>query len=460
MFKFKSLAVIAACAAAMVLVSCEKEKEFPITPGETQLTTTAEGGEISLSVICEQSDWQWSFAEEDASQWCTGKKDKDKLVLTVAPNYTGKDRSLTIILSSSNSSAEVVLTQGSSVTFYKVAVPDFSNMDAADNVGKSLVYEVSDKDGKVIGVLCNEYIPAFSNSNRATVFYPAVASTDGQSHIQAEGKVLDNWGSVTWDAAKGSCTYSAGSASKPAAELYLMNGKEPKEEPFQNASIQDATLKEVTITDKAGKVYPVTKVGTQYWMRGNLAATTYSDGSAIATGLTKDDWKAATSGACCITGYEDAADASDKAKEYLAKYGILYNWYAVSDAKGIAPEGSHVPSYDEWNQYYQFVGGSKALGNNGPKYLKLSGMQALFAGARDLNGKFVDRGDYGYWWSSSKYTGEDAAANPDHASHALLGYSFDEETYDEYYFFTPNGYAPYREAYSLRLVVDYISFSK
>ena len=57
MFKFKSLAVIAACAAAMVLVSCEKEKEFPITPGETQLTTTAEGGEISLSVICEQSDW-------------------------------------------------------------------------------------------------------------------------------------------------------------------------------------------------------------------------------------------------------------------------------------------------------------------------------------------------------------------------------------------------------------------
>ena len=73
----------------------------------------------------------------------------------------------------------MVLTQGSSVTFYKVAVPDFSNMDAADNVGKSLVYEVSDKDGKVIGVLCNEYIPTFSNSNRATVFYPVAASTDG-----------------------------------------------------------------------------------------------------------------------------------------------------------------------------------------------------------------------------------------------------------------------------------------
>lgn len=56
MFKFKSLAVIAACAAAMVLASCEKKEDFPITPGETLLTTTAEGGEVSLSVICEQSD--------------------------------------------------------------------------------------------------------------------------------------------------------------------------------------------------------------------------------------------------------------------------------------------------------------------------------------------------------------------------------------------------------------------
>ena len=63
MFKFKSLAVIAACAAAMALASCEKKEDFPITPGETLLTTTAEGGEVSLSVICEQSDWQWSFVE-------------------------------------------------------------------------------------------------------------------------------------------------------------------------------------------------------------------------------------------------------------------------------------------------------------------------------------------------------------------------------------------------------------
>ena len=68
----------------------------------------------------------------------------------------------------------------------------------------------------------------------------------------------------------------------------------------------------------------------------------------------------------------------------VPKVLVPYCGFDMLDDKGIAPEGSHVPSYDEWNQYYQFVGGSKTLGNNGPKYLKLSGMQALFAAAHTI----------------------------------------------------------------------------
>ena len=43
---------------------------------------------------------------------------------------------------------------------------------------------------------------------------------------------------------------------------------------------------------------------------------------------------------------------------------------------------------------------------------------------------------------------------PNHANHAMLGVTFDEDTYDEIDFFTVWGYAPYREAYSVRLVLD------
>jgi len=35
-------------------------------------------------------------------------------------------------------------------------------------------------------------------------------------------------------------------------------------------------------------------------------------------------------------------------KPFLFKYNHLYNWYAVSDTRGIAPAGWHLPSDDEW----------------------------------------------------------------------------------------------------------------
>src|SRR6185436_8282415 len=30
-------------------------------------------------------------------------------------------------------------------------------------------------------------------------------------------------------------------------------------------------------------------------------------------------------------------------------FGKLYNWYAVTDPRGLAPEGWHVPTLDEWH---------------------------------------------------------------------------------------------------------------
>lgn len=38
------------------------------------------------------------------------------------------------------------------------------------------------------------------------------------------------------------------------------------------------------------------------------------------------------------------------------KYGKLYNWYAVNDERGIAPEGWHVASNDEWKQLEMYIG--------------------------------------------------------------------------------------------------------
>jgi hypothetical protein len=40
------------------------------------------------------------------------------------------------------------------------------------------------------------------------------------------------------------------------------------------------------------------------------------------------------------------------------KYGKLYNWYAVSDPRGLCPVGWHVPSEDEWTELTDALGGN------------------------------------------------------------------------------------------------------
>lgn len=342
-------------------------------------------------------------------------------------------------------SRSVSVTQSAAPQAIRLSVPDFSNSDTAEGQANSLVYDVK-VGGKAVARICNEYVPDYSNKTRATVVYPV----NGGVIDYASGFVADNGGTLVWNGE--SYTYSAGTKDA-LKELFIIDNQIFPEAAAYSV-INDAELEQFVLSDNAGTKYPLVKVGTQYWMRGNLSTKSYVDGTPIPTNLSAADWAATTAGACCISDYADANDASETALKYIKKYGVLYNWYAVTDSRGLAPEGSHVPSVDEWGTYYEFVGGQKTFGAAGSSYLKRSGMIALYPGTRDLKGKFCDRSEYGYWWSASKYSGEDAGQYPNHANHAMLGVTFDEDTYDEIDFFTVWGYAPYREAYSVRLVLD------
>ncbi|MFM7771062.1 MAG: fibrobacter succinogenes major paralogous domain-containing protein, partial [Bacteroidota bacterium] len=44
------------------------------------------------------------------------------------------------------------------------------------------------------------------------------------------------------------------------------------------------------------------------------------------------------------------------------KYGKLYNWYAVNDARGLAPVGYHIPSDAEWTTLADSLGGAEYAG--------------------------------------------------------------------------------------------------
>ena len=143
--------------------------------------------------------------------------------------------------------------------------------------------------------------------------------------------------------------------------------------------------------DKNGKYYPVTKIGTQVWMAENLAY--------LPEAATNDP----------TIGAEDAGN-SGKAFYYvkdLAKYGVLYNWYASQTA---APDGWHIPSNTEWTVLTTYLGGNLVAAgklksttnwNNPNSGTNESCFSAPGGGARDTGG-IIYAGSYGYWWSSSQ----------------------------------------------------------
>ena len=43
-------------------------------------------------------------------------------------------------------------------------------------------------------------------------------------------------------------------------------------------------------------------------------------------------------------------------------YGLLYNWYAGTDSRNIAPIGCHVPTDAEWTILITYLGGESVAG--------------------------------------------------------------------------------------------------
>lgn len=84
--------------------------------------------------------------------------------------------------------------------------------------------------------------------------------------------------------------------------------------------------------------YELIEIGEQCWFAENLRTETYANGDTIVGELTNAQWSSADYGAQSVYGNDSIL---------LEQLGRLYNWYAVNDARGLCPNGWHVPSDDE-----------------------------------------------------------------------------------------------------------------
>jgi uncharacterized protein (TIGR02145 family) len=151
-------------------------------------------------------------------------------------------------------------------------------------------------------------------------------------------------------------------------------------------------------------------IGTQVWKTKNLDVDHYRNGDPIPQVTNATEWHNLTTGAWC---YYDNDPANG------AIYGKLYNWYAVNDSRGLAPDGWHIPSDEEWTTLSTYLGGEGVAGSKlkeagtshwkspNPDATNETGFTALPGGYRYSNGTFFTIGSSAGWWCSA----EDSTTN-------------------------------------------------
>lgn len=147
--------------------------------------------------------------------------------------------------------------------------------------------------------------------------------------------------------------------------------------------------------------YPTVKISDQVWMAENLNVNTFRNGDTIPEARSILEWERfADSGKPAWCYYDAVSNAN-------SRLGKLYNWYAVTDPRGLAPKGWHVPSTSEWNELINNLGGMPKAGEKmqtinvwKERDDNNDGFSAVPAGFRGVNGTFYYRGEAAYWWTS------------------------------------------------------------
>jgi uncharacterized protein (TIGR02145 family) len=185
----------------------------------------------------------------------------------------------------------------------------------------------------------------------------------------------------------------------------------------QSLTLNASAVASGSVTDINGNVYPTVNIGSQTWMQKNLNVSKYKNGDIIPQVTDPTQWVNLTTGAWCWYNNDSA--------NYAATYGKLYNWYAVSDPRGLAPDGWHVPTNADWNRMTKFldpnvdtsycnacyrstivanklkeVGSSNWLNN--PYATNSTGFTALPSGGRDpIGGTYVGHRLWSDYWTTS-----------------------------------------------------------
>ena len=123
----------------------------------------------------------------------------------------------------------------------------------------------------------------------------------------------------------------------------------------QISEIIDGNTDYTQISDVDGNSYPLIEIADEFWTSQNLRVKTYRDGTPIPYVEDPVEFENLTTGAWRYVENDPSTEE---------KFGLLYNFYAVINPKGLAPEGSRMPTTLDLLHLYGFLGAGLGESNN------------------------------------------------------------------------------------------------
>lgn len=159
--------------------------------------------------------------------------------------------------------------------------------------------------------------------------------------------------------------------------------------------------------DDKGKLRAHFNFDDKIWADKNLDVTRYRNGDLIPEVKNPEEWINLTTGAWCYYNNDPKNGAV---------YGKLYNWYAVNDPRGLAPEGYHIPTLNESKIFFENFAKIKYLYGN-DLFLRYSynnfvllnkfGFSEISSPSRNFFGDFSNYGQK-LWWCATNVNAQNA----------------------------------------------------
>ena len=266
--------------------------------------------------------------------------------------------------------------------------------------------------GKLDSFITSPILPTITTNpvtsiTKTTAVSGGNSSSDGGSPILARGIVWNKTGnplvgtdSIRTDASMTTGSYSLNPGNLNSGITYYVRA-------YAINAVGTAYGNQLTFTtqpvlDTIGNQYTTITINGKEWFKENLKTTKYANGDSIENVPTAGDWGLRTSGAWAYYNNDVNNNSS---------FGKLYNWYAVTDVKGLCPTGWHVATDADWTSLTANYGTDAAAGNElkaittwttPNSNTNSSGFGALPGGGRG-GLDFGDLNNKGFWWTSTLF---------------------------------------------------------